>query len=225
MPPSRMAPFGVAFPEDAETLHVGCHLGIARALGAEVHCRADAVGLEPRERLGEPFELREVAELHGGACELRDPALVCVRKVPRSSQREAAHERLAPVAEPQAIARDVPGGMPGEGEYPVVPSGLGGVVLDLHAQALEEPPELVLAPRDGAAPVLGEVVVGALAGRVAGYGLQERPRVPPTGRAGVTRPSRARVRIARPPSCAGAQVGVPPRRAPPGRLRCPLPLA
>nr|WP_062530751.1 hypothetical protein [Olsenella sp. DNF00959] len=131
-------------------MHVGGHIGVACALGGEVRCRADAVVLEPRERLGEPFELREVAKLNGGTRELCSPALACVRDVPCRSQREAAHERLAPVAETQALARDAPGGVPGKREHPVAPACLGGVVLDLHAQALEEPPELVFAPRDGA---------------------------------------------------------------------------
>ena len=145
-----MAPPCAAFPEDAETLRVGGHRGIVRALNGSVRYCADVAALDPYERLGEPFELREVAELHGGARELRDPALACVREMSRRTQREAAHERLAPVAESQALARDAPGGVSGEREHPVAPSCLGGVVLDLNAKTLEEPPELALAPRDGA---------------------------------------------------------------------------
>lgn len=71
-----------AFLEDDEVLHVGCYLGIARALGGEVRCRVDAVALEPHERLGEPFELREVAELNGGACKLCDFTFTCIREMP-----------------------------------------------------------------------------------------------------------------------------------------------
>lgn len=47
----RIAPLCAAFPEDTEALHVGGHLGVARSLGGEVRRCADAVALEPRERL------------------------------------------------------------------------------------------------------------------------------------------------------------------------------
>ena len=73
--------------------------------------------------------------------------------------------------------------------------------------------------------VLGEVAEGAPAGRVAGYGLEQRHGQPPTGRAGATPRPRARVRQARPSSHAGAQAAGPPRRAPPGRRMRPWPRA
>mgnify|MGYP000865584809 CR=1 FL=1 len=144
------APLCAVFLEYAELLHVDDHLGVARALGSEVRCRANAVALEPCERLGEPFEIREVAELHCRACELCYLSLACVCEMPHRPQREPAHERHAPVAEPQALARDAPGGVVREREHPVATARLCGVVLDIHAQALEEPFELALAPRDGA---------------------------------------------------------------------------
>lgn len=54
--PWRMASLCAAFLEDTEILHVGDHFRIVCALGGEVCCHADAVILELRESLGEPFK-------------------------------------------------------------------------------------------------------------------------------------------------------------------------
>ena len=74
-------------------------------------------------------------------------------------------------------------------------------------------------------PVLREVAVDALAGCVAGYMGLSSGMGAPTGRAGATRPPRARVRRARPSSRAGAPADARPRQAPPGRRMRPWPRA
>ena len=60
----------------------------------------------------------------------------------------AVHARVR--SRVQALARDVPGGVVREREDPIALPCLDGVVFDFYAQVLEEPLELVLAPRDGA---------------------------------------------------------------------------
>ena len=74
------------------------------------------------------------------------------------------------------------------------------------------------------APVLGEVAVDALAGRVPGYGLQEWHGLSPTGRAGAPLPPCAQERRARLSARAGAPAAAPLRKAPPGRRMRPWPL-